>query len=75
MANPTPRQVELRDRFEALIALAAPALDLMLAVGERVARIAGPPDEYYPIRPPGEAFELAPPRRSESPGEDPGDSA
>ncbi len=75
MANPTPQQVRLRERFEALIGLAAPVLDLVLAAGDRLSRVAGPEDEYYPIRPPGEAFELVPPSRPEvEPGE-PGDSA
>jgi hypothetical protein len=34
-----------------LIRLAAPALDLMLAVGERVSKVVEPEDvEYYPPR-------------------------
>jgi len=64
----TPQQRIWRDRVEALIALAAPALDLVLSAGERVSRVLAPEDrDYYPIRPPGEAFELdaARPRRSE----------
>ena len=37
--------------MEGLIRLAAPALDLVLAVGERVSRIVEPDDvEYYPPR-------------------------
>ena len=64
MAAPSPQQVRLRERFEALIGLAAPALDLILAAGDRLSRAAGPEDEYYPIRPPGEAFELSPVSRS-----------
>lgn len=59
----TPREQLRRRRLESLIALAAPALDLVLAVGDRVSRVVGPEDEYYPIRAPGEAFEL-PTRRS-----------
>ncbi len=47
-----------RERFEGLIALCAPVLDALLAVGDRVSRIAGPDDDYIPIRAPGEAFEL-----------------
>jgi hypothetical protein len=51
MAPPTPGQVRTRERFEALIRLAAPALDLMLAMGDRVSRIVEPQDvEYYPPR-------------------------
>ena len=64
----TPQQRIWRDRVEALVALAAPALDLVLSAGERVSRVLAPEDrDYYPIRPPGEAFELdaARPRRSE----------
>jgi hypothetical protein len=64
----TPQQRIWRDRVEALIALSAPALDLVLSAGERVSRVLAPEDrDYYPIRPPGEAFELdaARPRRSE----------
>ena len=60
MARPTPEQVRIRERFEGLIALLAPALDLVLAAGDRLSRNAGPEDDYYPIRPPGESFELAP---------------
>jgi hypothetical protein len=73
VATPTPQQVRLRERFEALIGLAAPILDLVLAAGDRLSRVTGPEDEYYPIRPPGEAFELVPPSRAKA-GE-PDDSA
>ena len=58
MANPTPGQVALRDRIEGAIALAAPLLDGVLTVGER-SPSRRPEDEYYPVRPAGEAFELA----------------
>lgn len=58
MAPATPEQVRTRERFESVIALAAPFLDALLAVGDRVARIAGPDDDYIPIRAAGEAFEL-----------------
>jgi hypothetical protein len=45
----TPDQLRTRERFEALIRLAAPALDVLLAVGERVSRLVEPEDtEYYP---------------------------
>ena len=48
----TPGQVRTRERFERVIRLAAPALDIMLAVGERVSRLAEREDhEYYPPRP------------------------
>jgi hypothetical protein len=56
----TPDQVRLRERFEGVIGLLAPALDLVLAAGDRISRVAGPEDEYYPIRSPGESLELTP---------------
>ena len=62
----TPVQRARQARFERLIALAAPALDLVLGIGERISRIAGPEDDYYPIRAPGEAFELPPRDAQES---------
>lgn len=71
MAAPTPQQLRMRERFEGLIALAAPVLDLVLSAGDRLSRVAGPEDEYYPIRPPGEAFELSPVPRSEDSAEAP----
>jgi hypothetical protein len=60
----TPQQRTRRDRVEALIGLAAPALDLVLNVGDRVSRTLFPQDsDYYPIRPAAEAFELGPAHR------------
>jgi hypothetical protein len=51
MPPPTPGQVRTRERVESLIRLAAPALDLVLAVGDRVSRVIEPHDvEYYPPR-------------------------
>ena len=51
MAPLTPGQLRTRQRVEGLIRLAAPALDLMLAVGERVSKVVEPEDvEYYPPR-------------------------
>ena len=72
MANPTPQQQALRGRFESLIGLAAPVLDLVLAAGDRLSRIAGPEDEYYPIRSAGEAFELGPSEPPAGPPPEPG---
>jgi hypothetical protein len=47
----TPDQLRTRQRVEGLIRLMAPALDVVLAVGERVSRIVEPEDvEYYPPR-------------------------
>jgi hypothetical protein len=63
-----PRQRIWQGRFETLIGLGAPALDLMLTAGDRVSRLVLADDrDYYPIRPAGEAFELDPARRAASP--------
>lgn len=51
MAPMTADQLRTRQRVEGLIRLMAPALDVVLAVGERVSRIVEPEDvEYYPPR-------------------------
>jgi hypothetical protein len=71
---PTPLQQARVERVERLIGLASPVLDLILATGERVSRLLGPEDEYYPIRSAGEALPLSPPDRGESP-EPAGDEA
>lgn len=56
----------MRDRFERLIGLAAPALDLVLAVGDRISRTVEPEDyEYYPVRPARERPELGRERSSD----------
>jgi hypothetical protein len=41
MAHPTPRLLAWRRRTETLIGVAAPFLDLLLAAGDRVSRVAG----------------------------------
>jgi len=41
VAQRTPAQLALQRRVEALIRLAAPALDLVLLAGEQVSRVAG----------------------------------
>ena len=62
MAELSPGQQRTRRRVETVIGLAAPLLDLVLAAGDRISRIAEPNDyEYYPVR----AGEL----RDELPGE------
>jgi hypothetical protein len=62
VADLSPGQQRTRRRVETVIGLAAPVLDLVLAVGDRISRIAEPNDyEYYPVR----AGEL----REELPGE------
>jgi hypothetical protein len=51
----TPDQLRRRERVESVLRLAAPALDLVLAVGERISRTVERDDsEYYPTRPSGE---------------------
>jgi hypothetical protein len=70
MADLTPRQRATRARFEGLIGLAAPFLDVVLGVGERISRIAEPTDhEYYPVRPAAER--QLPARVGEDDGPDP----
>jgi len=55
----TPQQRIWRARVDAVIGLAAPVLDLVLNVGDRVSRTLAPGDsDYYPIRAPSEAYEL-----------------
>ena len=51
MAPLTPDQLRTRERFEAVIRLAAPALSLLLAAGEQLSRLVEPEDlEYQPPR-------------------------
>ena len=51
MTPPTPAQVRTRQRVEGVIRLVAPALDLVLAAGDRLARLVESDDsEYYPPR-------------------------
>ena len=56
----TPEQELRKGRLEALIGLAAPVLDLVLASGERFSNVVAPSrgDDYIAIRPPGEKLEL-----------------
>lgn len=59
MAELTPEQQATRNRVEGLIGLATPFLNAILAVGERISRVAEPTDhEYYPIRSGPETTEL-----------------
>jgi hypothetical protein len=51
MGQLTPVQRQRREQVESLIRFMAPALNLVLAAGERLSRIAEPEDtEYYPPR-------------------------
>ena len=62
MAPLTPDELRTRERVESLIRLAAPALNLVLAVGERISRVVEPHDhEYYPPRPTPNTSEPPPP--------------
>ena len=54
----TPQQLRTRARFETVIGLGAPIFDLVLAVGERVSRIAGRNDDYVPIRAASDRLEI-----------------
>ena len=50
MAPMTPGQLRTRARVEGVIRLMTPALDVVLAVGDRVSKLVGPEDtEYYPV--------------------------
>ena len=51
MSKLTPDQRRRRDRVETFIGIVAPALNLVLAAGDRLSRIVEPDDsEYYPVR-------------------------
>ena len=53
MANLAPDQRRRRDQIETVIRLMTPALNLVLAAGERLSRIVEPDDpDYYPVRAP-----------------------
>ena len=55
----TPQQLQTRVRVEALIGLAAPALDLLLTFGDRFSRLVAPQDDYVPVRAAADRLELA----------------
>lgn len=62
VASLTPDELRTRRRVETVIRLMAPALDAVLAVGDRVSRIVERDDpEYYPPR--VERGPAGPPRR------------
>lgn len=49
MSPLTPNQLRTRRRVEGVIRLMAPALDLLLAVGDRISRVVDRDDpEYHP---------------------------
>ncbi len=52
----TPEQRRRREQVETVIRVMAPALNLVLAAGERLSKIVEREDtEYYPPRPTGES--------------------
>ena len=64
MAPLTPEQLHTRRRMESAIRVMAPALDLVLAVGERVSELVQREDvDYHPPR----AVRESPPPQSPSP--------
>ena len=76
MSDLTPQQQRLREQFEGLIAAAAPFLDLVLGVGDRISRIVEPEDhEYYPVRSGTESSMLrgraVPPDEPDAAGDEP----
>jgi hypothetical protein len=60
----TPQQLQTQARVESLIALAAPALDLLLSFGDRVSRLVAPEDDYVPVRAAADKLQIG---RSEQP--------
>jgi hypothetical protein len=62
--EPTPQQRVWRERFDALIGLAAPFLDLVLNLGDRASRLLSGTDDYYPVPPAPDALELEEARRA-----------
>ncbi|MDQ6914314.1 MAG: hypothetical protein M3155_00710 [Actinomycetota bacterium] len=55
MSKLTPTEEAWRGRFEAVIRVMAPGLDLLLAAGDRVSRlVGGTEDDWEPPRPVGE---------------------
>ena len=68
MAELTDSQQRTRERVETLIGLMAPALDAVLAVGDRVSRLLEPEDyDYYPARPLADSPAPASPERGDAP--------
>jgi len=62
VAPPSPTQLAWRGRIETLIRLAEPALDLLLATGERVSRAVEPEDLDW--TPPRAVSRSGPPARA-----------
>ena len=64
MAPPSPTQLQWRRRIEAALRVAAPALDLLLAAGDRVSRAVDRGDDELD----GLPSAPVPPRRRVGPG-------
>ena len=64
MAPPTPTQQAWRGRVETGLRIVAPALDLLLAAGDRLARLVDSDDTWEPPVRPGR--EHSPPRQLEA---------
>jgi hypothetical protein len=52
LASATPTQLRVRAHVETLIRIAAPGLDLLLAAGDRLARVVEPGDPDPQLAPP-----------------------
>ena len=72
MAPPSPTQLAWRRRIEAVLRLAAPALDLLLATGDRVSRAVARDDDDLDTLPAATAAPV-PSRRRVGPGVRPGE--
>jgi hypothetical protein len=69
VAPMSPQQLRRREQVESLIRLMSPALNAVLAVGERLSRIVEREDvEYYPPRVSGEEAPPPEPEPSGRPG-------
>jgi hypothetical protein len=70
VAPPSPTQLAWRGRIEAVLRVAAPALDLLLAAGDRVSRVVARDDDDLESLPAGAASPV-PARRRVGPGPSP----
>lgn len=70
VAPMTPEQMRTRERAETVIRLIAPALNVLLAAGDRLSRIVAAEDhDYYPPR--TQSTEPPPPAAGGAPGQRP----